>query len=80
MSREPDDRRVVPLHPQDHDGLPHVVELWDGGGTGVEQVLARAGSAALAAAIFSVARRDYPRRRITLRHAARIVRDSATRP
>lgn len=66
---------------RDEEELPYRVELWyDGGGEGVERILARAVSAQLARAIFKAAATEHPGRRITLRKDARIVADSFTTP
>jgi hypothetical protein len=59
------------------EDLPYRVELWrDGGGSGVERVVARAASVQLAHAIFQAVRSEHPQRRITLREGERIVADS----
>jgi hypothetical protein len=64
--------------PAAKEELPFRVELWrDGGGEGVERVLARAVSAQLARAIFKAAEGEHPERRITLRRGNRIIADSA---
>jgi hypothetical protein len=55
--------------------LPYSIELW--GVDSIERLLARAFDAALAQAIFNAARNEHPGRRITLRHALRIVADTA---
>jgi hypothetical protein len=58
--------------------LPFRVELWhDGGGDGIERILARAANAQLARAIFKAAQGEHPERRITLRIDDRIIADSA---
>ncbi len=46
--------------------LPYVIELWQRNG-GVERVLARAATAALAQVILTRARDEYPGRQVTLR-------------
>ena len=59
------------------EDLPYRVELWrDGGGEGVERILARAVTVQLARAIFKAATSEHPERRITLRKGNRIVADS----
>ena len=63
------------------EDLPYRIELWrdgngDGGGGGIEQVVARAASVQLAHAIFKAVRGEHPDRRITLREGERIVADS----
>ena len=55
--------------------LPYSIELW--GKNSIERLLARAFNAALAQAIFNAARNEHPGRRITLRHALRIIADTA---
>jgi hypothetical protein len=58
--------------------LPYRVELWrDGGGEGIERVLARAVNVQLARAIFNAAQGEHPERRITVRKGTRIIADSA---
>lgn len=55
--------------------LPYHVELWRQGG--VERVLGRAASAALARAIFKAAMGEHPERRVTLRRGGKVIADSA---
>ncbi len=59
------------------ESLLYAIELWDSGRSAVERVLAKAFSAELAHAIFRAARREHPKRRITLRHGTRLISDSA---
>jgi hypothetical protein len=60
------------------ENLPYRIELWgEADGAAVERVLARAFSMPLARAIFRAARSEHPDRRITLRHGARVIADSA---
>jgi hypothetical protein len=59
------------------EDLPYRVELWrDGGGSGVERIVARAANVQLAHAIFRAVRGEHPQRRITLSEGERIVADS----
>ena len=58
------------------DRLPYRIELWHKQDGGVERVLARAVSAALARAIFEAVRREHPERRITLCRGARMLADT----
>jgi hypothetical protein len=57
--------------------LPFRVELWLEDHDGVERILARAVSAALAHAIFKAAQVEHPERRITLSNGEQIIADSA---
>ena len=67
-----DESRAAPA-----EDLPYRVELWgDGGGHGIERVVARAASVQLAHAIFRAVRNEHPGRRITLREGEKIVADS----
>ena len=50
------------------DDLPFVIALWRLDGCGVERILGRAASAALAQAILTAAQTEQPSRRITLTH------------
>lgn len=59
--------------------LVYRVELRNAEKTAVEQVVARASSAALAQAVFAAAQREYPGRVLTLSDGRRIVGEVAGR-
>ena len=52
----------------DGEDLAYKVELWDGGGQAVEQVLAVTSSPSIGYAAYYAATREYPDAVITLRH------------
>jgi hypothetical protein len=56
--------------------LDYAIELWQEDRTGVERLLARAVSAALARAIFKAAQNEHPDRYITLRRGKRLIGES----
>ena len=60
-----------------HDRLPYRIELAADGEDAPERVLALALDANLARAIFQAAQKEYPERRIVLRHGSRIVAETA---
>jgi hypothetical protein len=64
------------LDAQSADELPYFVELWEPERRRVERVLARALTAQLARAIFNTAQKEFPGRRLTLRHGAETLSDS----
>ena len=70
-----DERRSGQLSglPDPSEDLPYAVELWTLDRGTVERVLARAGSASLAQAIFAAAQTEHVGRRITLRHGDEVV-------
>jgi hypothetical protein len=59
------------------DKPPYRIELCGDGESTPERVLAIALDANLARAIFKAAQREYPKRRIVLRHGSRTIADSA---
>lgn len=64
----------TPLGPEQLlDALPYRIELWDMDKAAVERHLALTISGAIAYAAFYAAGRDFPDRRITLRHKNRIL-------
>ena len=56
--------------------LPYSVELWCEDDPMVEKILARAAKLSLARAIFVAAVEEHPGRRLTLRHANKLLEDS----
>lgn len=54
------------------------VELWSDDGEQILETLATAGNFLLARAAYDEAVRRYPRKRLMVRHAARVVIDSGT--
>jgi len=60
-----------------NEELPYRIELWDHDGRSLERVLARAFNASLGRALFKVAQKEHPDRRIWLRRGTRTVADSA---
>ena len=73
--RSPETVRAPSAESDDED-LPYRIELWDTRNRKVERVLARAARAALARAIFTAARQEYPERRITLQRGAKLLAEA----
>jgi hypothetical protein len=59
--------------PTEREDLPYKVEIWDETGLAVEQVLAVTASGSIGYAAYYAATREFPDRRITLRHKNRIL-------
>ena len=59
--------------PTGREDLPYKVEVWDEAGLAVEQVLAVTASGSIGYAAYYAATREFPGRRITLRHKNRIL-------
>jgi len=59
------------------ENLPFRVELWNADKSEVERVLARAASTALAHAIFTAAKTEYPGRRISVRRGEAVIMDGS---
>ena len=59
--------------PTGREDLPYKVEVWDEAGHGVEQVLAVTASGSIGYAAYYAATREFPTRRITLRHKNRVM-------
>jgi hypothetical protein len=57
----------------DGEDLPYKVEVWDDGGTFVDQVVAVSIGPAIGYAAYYAAPREYPGRAITLRHRGRVI-------
>jgi len=70
------DQPKLPSTANKDDELPYAVELWDEARNAVEKILARAFKISLARAIFRAALEENPGRKITLRHAGRVVEDN----
>ena len=64
---------IVPHEPAQSEELPYKIELWREDGSEVETVLARAATISLARAIFTAAAEEHPGRRLTLRHASKLL-------
>jgi len=79
----PVDRDGTPPHaggfPDDREGLPYRVEVWDDAGAQVEQIVSVSVSASIGYAAFYAATREYPGRTITLRHQMRVLSQWAAR-
>jgi hypothetical protein len=73
--REQDEPKSPPIANKD-DELPYAVELWDETRSDIEKILARAFKMSLARAIFRAALEENPGRKVTLRHAGRVVEDN----
>jgi hypothetical protein len=65
---EPSGRSTGP-----REDLPYKVEIWNEGGSAVEQVVAVTANASIGYAAYYAATREYPDRHITLRHKNSIV-------
>ena len=59
--------------PTGREDLPYKVEVWDEAGLAVEQVLAVTASGSIGYAAYYAATREFPNRRITLRHKNRVM-------
>jgi hypothetical protein len=59
--------------PTARDDLPYKVEIWDEAKLAVEQVVAVTASGSIGYAAYYAATREFPDRRITLRHKNRIM-------
>jgi hypothetical protein len=59
--------------PTEREDLPYKVEVWDQAKLAVEQVLAVTASGSIGYAAYYAATREFPNRRITLRHKNRIM-------
>lgn len=55
------------------EDLPYKVEIWDEAGAAVEQVVAVTANASIGYAAYYAATREFPDRRITLRHKNSVV-------
>jgi hypothetical protein len=66
-------RRSSPPEPSEREDLPYKVEIWDDAGASVEQVVAVTASASIGYAAYYAATREFPDRRITLRHKNSVV-------
>jgi len=60
-------------NPPEREHLPYKVEIWDDGGDSVEQVLAVTANASIGYAAYYAATREFPDRKITLRHKNSVV-------
>jgi hypothetical protein len=59
--------------PTGREDLPYKVEIWDEAKLAVEQVIAVTASGSIGYAAYYAATREFPNRRITLRHKNRIM-------
>jgi hypothetical protein len=59
--------------PTAREDLPYKVEIWDEAKLAVEQVIAVTASGSIGYAAYYAATREFPNRRITLRHKNRIM-------
>jgi hypothetical protein len=59
--------------PTPREDLPYKVEIWDEARLAVEQVIAVTASGSIGYAAYYAATREFPNRRITLRHKNRIM-------
>jgi hypothetical protein len=66
-------RRPSAPDPTAREGLPYKVEIWDESGAAVEQVVAVTANASIGYAAYYAATREFPDRRITLRHKNSVV-------
>jgi hypothetical protein len=66
-------RRPSSPVPTERDDLPYKVEIWDDAGAAVEQVVAVTANASIGYAAYYAATREFPDRRITLRHKNSVV-------
>ena len=73
--REDDIHKSQPSSPvpAEREDLPYKVEIWNETGAAVEQVVAITASASIGYAAYYAATREFPDRRITLRHKNSIV-------
>jgi hypothetical protein len=76
-SGDPEDnrigRRASPPNPTEREDLPYKVEIWNEAGGAVEQVIAVTANASIGYAAYYAATREFPDRRITLRHKNSVV-------
>jgi hypothetical protein len=66
-------RRPSTPNPTEREELPYKVEIWDDAGAAVEQVVAVTANASIGYAAYYAATREFPDRRITLRHKNSVV-------
>ena len=71
-NNKPSRRSSAPV-PIEREDLPYKVEIWNEGGASVEQVLAVTANASIGYAAYYAATREFPDRRITLRHKNSVV-------
>jgi hypothetical protein len=73
--REDDNHETQPSAPvpAEREDLPYKVEIWNETGAAVEQVVAVTASASIGYAAYYAATREFPDRRITLRHKNSII-------
>jgi len=57
----------------DREDLPYKVEIWNEAGAAVEQVVAVTANASIGYAAYYAATREFPDRRITLRHKNSVI-------
>jgi hypothetical protein len=71
-NNKPGHRPSAPV-PTEREDLPYKVEIWDDAGAAVEQVVAVTANASIGYAAYYAATREFPDRRITLRHKNSVV-------